>query len=73
LALTDANITVERLVGGGINRIIDMSIETSDSSAPAQYILRIPRFEAAQVRKDLAPLHVIETAGDDTNPRCGDL
>lgn len=65
-------ITIERLRGGTYNRIIGLtftksesetqdltssqSIEERASETAAQYILRIPRFEAAQVDADVAAL-----------------
>lgn len=66
------NITVERLRGGTYNRIIGLTFTKSESETQdlkssqsveervpetaAEYILRIPRFEAAQVDADVAAL-----------------
>lgn len=45
--------------GGGFNRIIGVSVTSNESPAVSQYILRIPRFEAAQLDRDLAPLQLL--------------
>lgn len=66
------NITVERLRGGGFNRIIGLTMtsnpskdrdltenqpkEGRSSEAVIEYILRIPRFDASQVDADVAAL-----------------
>ena len=53
------DITVERLAGGGYNRIIGLTRQVREKEKPdakIQYILRIPRFYAAQVDRDVAAL-----------------
>lgn len=54
-------IAIERLKGGGFNRIIGLSLETDepDQMTTIRYILRIPRFDAAQVDRDVAALEFI--------------
>lgn len=47
-------ITIERMAGGGYNRIIGLSRKAGGQTSPDQYILRIPRFDAAQVDDDVA-------------------
>lgn len=56
---SNGKISMERMHGGGFNRIIGVSITTSESPAISQYILRIPRFENARLDHDLAPLQLL--------------
>ncbi|KAM0430434.1 hypothetical protein ACHAPT_005780 [Fusarium lateritium] len=51
-------VTVERLQGGGFNRIIGLAQQKSNTKT--QYILRIPRFNAAQVNNDVAVLRFLQ-------------
>lgn len=69
-------IIVERLRGGGFNRILGLTlthsqskgqyptnvqpIETRASRTPVEYILRIPRFDASQVDADVAALLFVQ-------------
>jgi len=59
LAPSNGEISIERMHGGGFNRIIGVSVTTSESPAVSQYILRVPRFEVAQLDRDLAPLQLL--------------
>lgn len=54
-------IAVERLPGGGFNRIIALTRQRSDAQpdTKTQYILRIPRFDAAQVDSEVAVLQFL--------------
>lgn len=55
-------VSIEKMQGGGFNRIIGVTVTSSDASKRPvleQYILRIPRFEAAQLNRDLAPLKLL--------------
>ncbi|KAI4166669.1 MAG: hypothetical protein LQ343_007853 [Gyalolechia ehrenbergii] len=45
---------IERLKGGGFNRVIGITAPDRVSQAPAQYILRIPRFEDTRPDRELA-------------------
>ncbi|KAI1394707.1 hypothetical protein F4819DRAFT_506880 [Hypoxylon fuscum] len=56
------NIILERLQGGGFNRIIGITRQKDDQADPTevQYILRLPRFDAAQVDSDVAILCFLE-------------
>lgn len=54
--ISNEEISLERLRGGGFNRIIGISITKSPSR---QYILRVPRFEAVQLNRDLGPLYLL--------------
>ena len=53
------DISVERKRGGGFNRIIGISLVDKENFAVKEYILRVPRFDAAQLDSDLAPLHLL--------------
>lgn len=55
----NGNISVERMHGGGFNRIIGVSVAGNERPTASQYILRIPLFEAAQLDRDLAPLQLL--------------
>jgi len=63
-SLTSKETSVERLRGGGFNRIIGISIIAKDCATPKEYILRIPRFDAAQIEQDLAPLRLLHGRGE---------
>lgn len=60
----DANasdIVVERLKGGSFNRIIGLTRKSHEEPYNAiNYILRIPRFDAAQVYRDVAILRFVQ-------------
>ncbi|CZT49760.1 uncharacterized protein RSE6_10649 [Rhynchosporium secalis] len=43
----------------GFNRIIGIDL-VSNKSATCRYIIRVPRFEAAQLDRDLAPLQLLQ-------------
>jgi hypothetical protein len=54
--------SVQRMQGGGFNRIIGISVTSSDAGKHAsveQYILRVLRFEWTQLERDLAPLELL--------------
>lgn len=55
----DGKISIERMHGGGFNRIIGVSVVSDEDPVVGQYILRVPRFEAAQLDCDLAPLQLL--------------
>jgi aminoglycoside phosphotransferase (APT) family kinase protein len=59
LAPSNAQISIERMHGGGFNRIIGVSVTTSESPTVSHYIVRIPRFEVAQLDRELAPLQLL--------------
>jgi len=59
LAPSNSEISIERMHGGGFNRIIGVSVTSSESPAVSQYVLRVPRFEVAQLNRDLAPLQLL--------------
>ncbi|KAI1108296.1 hypothetical protein F5Y14DRAFT_445566 [Nemania sp. NC0429] len=63
------DITVERLPGGGYNRIIGLAKKTTsllEADEPSggpdtlQYIVRLPRFDSSNVRNDVAALHFVK-------------
>lgn len=58
-AVANEDISVERMKGGAFNRIIGFSIPDQDGANRGQYILRIPRFEAAQMTNHLASLKFV--------------
>ena len=54
------HISVERLKGGGYNRITGMFRHFPDKSSPdISYILRVPRFEYGKVDRDVAALQFL--------------
>ncbi|KAI1646764.1 kinase-like domain-containing protein [Daldinia loculata] len=59
---THNDIIVERLRGGGFNRIIGLTRRGNSrtNSAEVQYILRIPRHKDAHVDRDVASLEFLE-------------
>lgn len=53
-------VTVERMRGGGYNRVIGVGRHHRDGSGEeTRYILRIPRFDSAQVGHDVAALRFL--------------
>ncbi|KAK3323755.1 kinase-like domain-containing protein [Cercophora scortea] len=72
------DITVERLRGGGYNRIIGLSRAHDDGQT--HYILRIPRMDSARIENEVATLRFIQqrtripvpevVAFDDTDDNC---
>jgi len=53
-------ITIERMAGGGFNRIIGLSRTIgSQEEEKTQYVLRIPRFDAAQLDREIAVLQFV--------------
>ncbi|GKU22422.1 unnamed protein product [Fusarium langsethiae] len=58
---TAEEVTVERLTGGGFNRIIALTRQSvgAQPDQNSEYILRIPRFDAAQVENDVAALQFV--------------
>ncbi|KAI1377920.1 kinase-like domain-containing protein [Hypoxylon crocopeplum] len=56
------DIAVERLLGGGYNRIIGLTRQENEQtgSSEVRYILRLPRFDAAQVDREVAVLSFLE-------------
>lgn len=63
-SVADKDITVERMKGGGFNRVIGFSIPDQDGPDQRQYVLRIPRFEAAQMTDHLASLKFVTECTD---------
>ena len=53
-ASEDEEFIIEKLRGGGYNRIIGIETPPSTSDSHGRYILRIPRFVAAQQERELA-------------------
>jgi len=49
-------IAIERMAGGGFNRIIGISRAIGSQEEKIQYVLRVPRFEAAQLDREIAVL-----------------
>jgi hypothetical protein len=52
-------ISIKRMHGGGFNRIVGISVTSSGSPTASQYVLRVPRFDAARLDRDLAPLQLL--------------
>ncbi|KAL4866811.1 hypothetical protein BDV12DRAFT_172294 [Aspergillus spectabilis] len=59
LISADDKISIELMYGGGFNRNIGVHVPCSEHTAISQYVLRIPRFEAAQLDRNLAPLQLL--------------
>lgn len=57
----DINIT--RLTGGGYNRIIGISKKHPSEQKSVEYILRVPRFDAAKLDRDVAILRFVRSLG----------
>ncbi|KAL4946725.1 kinase-like domain-containing protein [Aspergillus oleicola] len=55
----NGEISIERMHGGGFNRIIGVSVTSDNGPATGQYVLRVSRFEAASLERDLAPLQLL--------------
>lgn len=56
----EENVTIERLKGGGYNRIIGVARRTAgEPSNDLQYILRLPRFEDVRLDRDVANLQFL--------------
>ena len=65
-----AEITVERLAGGGYNRIIGITRQDQDkTNTTTSYILRVPRFHSAQVENDVAALLLVQRYSEIPAPR----
>ncbi|KAJ5730045.1 uncharacterized protein N7483_004553 [Penicillium malachiteum] len=58
---SSGEISIERLQGGGFNRITGVSVVKSNEEPPVsiQYILRVPRFEIVELDYDIAPLKLL--------------
>lgn len=69
LAPSHGKISVEQMHGGGFNRITGVSVCGSEGSAASQYILRVPRFQDAQLDRDLAPLELLRRRSKTRIPR----
>lgn len=50
---------IERLHGGGFNRIIGITIKHPTGEEPTQLILRVPRFDDARPDREVAVLHFV--------------
>ncbi|KAI0857480.1 hypothetical protein F4860DRAFT_356866 [Xylaria cubensis] len=57
------DIIVERLVGGGFNRIIGLTHQADE------YVLRVPRYDFSDIRNDVAALHFVHHYTAITAPR----
>lgn len=44
-SVNDEDIAVERMKGGGYNRVIGFSLQGEEGADEASYVLRIPRFD----------------------------
>jgi aminoglycoside phosphotransferase (APT) family kinase protein len=53
------DIGIQRLKGGGHNRVIGISLGATDKDKVEEYVLRVPRYEDAQLRRDIAPLQFL--------------
>ncbi|KAJ5707074.1 hypothetical protein N7488_006875 [Penicillium malachiteum] len=58
---SENEILIERLPGGGFNRITGISVTKTNEEPPVsiQYILRVPRFEIVELEYDIAPLKLL--------------
>lgn len=56
---TPKEFLIERLRGGGYNRIIGITIKHSTAEEPVRLILRVPRFDDARPDREVAVLHFI--------------
>ena len=59
LPTTPKEFLIERLRGGGYNRIIGITIKHSTDEEPVRLILRVPRFDDARPDREVAVLHFI--------------
>ncbi|KAL9134692.1 MAG: hypothetical protein Q9175_004130 [Cornicularia normoerica] len=50
---------IDRLRGGGFNRVIGIKIKHSTDDEPTQFILRVPRFDDARLDREVAVLRFI--------------
>jgi aminoglycoside phosphotransferase (APT) family kinase protein len=57
------DLKVSRMSGGGFNRIIGISRKTPEQEKSLDYILRIPRFDAARLDRDVAALQYVQKLG----------
>jgi hypothetical protein len=57
------DIEIERMAGGGFNRIIGISRKVSGYEGSDQYVLRIPRLDAANLDRDVAALYFVSQLG----------
>jgi aminoglycoside phosphotransferase (APT) family kinase protein len=58
------DIEVTRMKGGGFNRIIGISTKGSAQEENVEYVLRIPRFDAARMDQDVAALNYVKKLGN---------
>ncbi|KAF2763248.1 hypothetical protein EJ05DRAFT_506863 [Pseudovirgaria hyperparasitica] len=58
------HITIERLRGGGYNRVIGITVDTPGAAGSAQYILRIARSYRPRVDRDAAAFIFAKRCGD---------
>ncbi|KAL2067208.1 hypothetical protein VTL71DRAFT_1632 [Oculimacula yallundae] len=59
LGFANGGVSIERMHGGGFNRIIGVSVSSNEGATLSQYVVRVPRFEAAQLEFELAPLRLL--------------
>ncbi|KAL8801336.1 MAG: hypothetical protein Q9182_004543 [Xanthomendoza sp. 2 TL-2023] len=59
-ASEDEEFEVERLKGGSYNRVFGIKTPPSTGEAEGRYILRIPRFQIAQQRREIAILRYVQ-------------
>jgi aminoglycoside phosphotransferase (APT) family kinase protein len=57
------SFTIFRMKGGGFNRIIGISRKVSSKEKEDEFILRIPRFDAARLDRDVAALRFVQNLG----------
>jgi serine/threonine protein kinase/aminoglycoside phosphotransferase (APT) family kinase protein len=67
--LSEDQVRIEKLSGGGFNRIVGISKAASEEGTREEYILRIPRFDAARLDRDVAALYYVQQLGDIPVPR----
>lgn len=63
-SVAEEDIALERMKGGSFNRIIGFSIQEAYKAERSEFVLRIPRFDSAQVLDDLAPLQFVHQLSD---------
>ncbi|KAJ5107639.1 hypothetical protein N7456_004314 [Penicillium angulare] len=56
LGTSDAKFTIERMRGGSFNRVIGISVVDGQKPLIDRYVLRIPRFDDANLANNIAPL-----------------
>lgn len=60
---SEQDTNIERMSGGGFNRIIGISRKQTEEDKGFRYVLRIPRFDAARLDRDVAVLQFVRELG----------